>query len=193
MVALNRMTLALAIAAMGFACGDDDDGNTEKNLDASVTDSAVKGDGGNADASTFACTSYQLPANGMCGGSHCLETLAEITSEKSSTAICSKPEELSEFCSLSSVKTVQGCVVPAALGGATGDALTTAVRDCATPKLPNYTAPCLDCFVKSATCAAAKCFNECLNPDTPLCDQCRVTQGCINDFYTCSGLHNPLL
>lgn len=194
MEALKRLSLAFAVVALGgIGCGDDDgEGKPTGNLDASTLDSTVPStDGG--DAATFACTSYQVPTASMCGGSHCLETLAELTSEKAVAAVCSKPEELSQFCQLTSVQTVSGCVLPAALSGATGDALATMVTQCAAPKLPDYTAGCLDCFVKSATCAAAMCFSECAaNPNTPLCDNCRVSKGCIGDFYKCSGLKNPL-
>jgi hypothetical protein len=193
MEALKRLSLAFAVVALGgIGCGDDDDTKPSGTLDASL-DSMVPSTDGGGDAG-LACTSYTPVSGNMCGGSHCLETLAELTSEKSSTAACSKPEELSQFCQLTSVQAVSACVVPAALSGATGDALTAAVTMCAMPKLPDYSAGCLDCFVKSATCAAANCLNECAaNPNTVACDTCRVTRGCIGQFYTCSGLKNPLL
>jgi hypothetical protein len=197
MKALKRLTLALgALALAGVGCGDDDggDGNTNPNLDASTDsatlDSTVRSDA-SGDASTFACKANTPATATMCGGSHCLQTPAQLKASVMSGAACSKTEELDQFCSLQSIGAVQMCIIqnyqkPEAERAA-------AVKACATPMLPAYTSGCLDCFVQSAVCAAKECLTVCVaDPGAAACDQCRVEKGCIPSFYTCAGIDNPI-
>jgi hypothetical protein len=194
MEAFRRLTLALAAVALaGLGCGDDDgDDNPNPRLDASVDssiDSMVPPGNDAGDAGSFACTTSSAPTATMCGGSHCLQTPAQLRSSITSGAACSKPEELDQFCQLSSVTKVQGCILQN-LGATDRSA---AVKTCAAPMLPDYTSSCLDCFVASAVCAAEKCLQQCAaDPSAPACDTCRVQQGCIGSFYTCAGIDNPL-
>src|SRR6185369_9058053 len=37
-----------------------------------------------------------------------------------------------------------------------------------------------------------KCLTQCLNPETTACDQCRYVNGCIDPFYNCAGIANPV-
>lgn len=49
---------------------------------------------------------------------------------------------------------------------------------------------CADCYAGSALCAKNNCLAECLGGGAP-CTDCRTTNGCTPDFYTCSGLTPP--
>lgn len=196
MEALKRLTLGLtALALAGVGCGDDDgDDGPNTNLDASIKDSAIDStvtSDASGDASTFACKSSTPATATMCGGSHCLQTPAQLKASVTSGAVCSKTEELDQFCSLQSVGIVQTCILQN-LGKPVAERAA-AVKSCATPMLPQYTSGCLDCFVTSATCAAEKCLNACgADPGAAACDECRVAQGCIPNFYTCAGIDNPI-
>lgn len=192
MEALKRLTLGFAVAALGVVgCGDDDDTPStvlDASLDSAIHDASSDASGDAGDAASFACSSGTLPTATMCGGSHCLQTPAQLQASVMSGAACSKPEEISQFCQLTSVSKVQQCI----LANYTQADVATATKTCATPMLPDYTSACLDCFVQSAVCAAQKCLAACVaDPGAPACDQCRVEQGCIPNFYACSGITSP--
>ncbi len=197
MEALKRLSLAFAALALGaVGCGDDDGGGDTTKLDGSidgaVTD-ASHSDGSAADASAFQCASYTRPTANTCGGSHCLQTPAELKASVSSSAVCKTDGELDQFCQLSSVDKVTTCVSTAFTSGKTGEDLKTATRTCAAAELPAYSTGCLDCFIDSAICAANNCIAVCYPTSaTAACDECRVSKGCIPNFYTCSGIKNPI-
>ncbi|HEX5659925.1 MAG TPA: hypothetical protein VFX59_22170 [Polyangiales bacterium] len=194
MEAFKRLTLALAAVALaGVGCGDDDgDDKVSQNLDASTNDaaldSAIKSDS-SVDAAAFACTSYTPATATMCGGSHCLQTPAQLKTEITASSVCKTDAELDKFCSLEAVNKVSACILKSV--GATDRKAAT--KACATMDLPDFTSGCLDCFVESAECAAVNCIAKCYpNPNTAACDECRVTSGCIPKFYTCAGIDSPL-
>jgi hypothetical protein len=76
------------------------------------------------------------------------------------------------------------------LGGATEDA---AFRTCTKDAVvagSGVSDACADCYAGSALCAKNNCLTECLGGGQP-CVDCRTTNGCTSDFYTCSGLTPP--
>jgi hypothetical protein len=201
MDALKRLFLALAVATVGTACGDDDGKSTTK-LDAGVDSSVVISDGGKGtDAATRPCTSYTPVADGRCGGSHCTQTEVDLKASAIANATCGGAVEIKSFCSLEAVNVVAQCTRSSL--GSIGDDVTfsNAISTCATtPTAQNpavvpagFSSACLSCFVDSAKCAAQKCLIECAaNDKTPECDECRINQGCIGSFYQCAGITNPL-
>lgn len=189
---------ALAVGIGALAMGCDDDPQTVGRMDAGspmdASSDAAKGDAGDASGGgggggldDFACRSWTPPAGDKCGGSHCLETLAEVKAGASADSVCKKDEEFERFCSLSAVQITEMCAQANYGGGAP------AIKTCVAEMLPAYTPPCIDCYVASALCAASNCLVECLgNSHTDACDNCRFDKGCIGGFYTCVGYKNPI-
>lgn len=175
-------------AALGCTWDDaDNDGTPSSLLDAGLDATLVTptDDAGSETPETFPCTSWTLPMFAACGGTHCQQTFEDLENTAEPVRACAKKEEAISFCSLKAPKALQECTVQSAVTGGS-------ISACAAPKLPEYTAGCLDCFVRSAECAKTKCFSRCLNPDTADCDLCRVEQGCAKLFYDCSGFRDPL-
>jgi hypothetical protein len=201
MDALKTLSLALAIAVTGAACGDDDGKSTSK-VDAGAEAGVVVSDaGGGTDAAKRPCTSYTPVADGKCGGSHCTQTESEVKASAIANATCGGDVEIKSFCSLEAVNVVAQCTRNSL--GSMGDDVTfsNAISTCATtPSAQNpavvpagFSSACLSCFVDSAKCAAKNCLIECAASDkTPECDECRINKGCISSFYQCAGIANPL-
>jgi hypothetical protein len=200
MKALKRLSLAMAIALAGVACGDDD--KPSDNLDGGIgLDGSIRDNNDGGDAA-LPCTSYTPAANGKCGGSHCLQTEAELRASALANATCGKDIEISSFCSLQAVKVVADCTLAAVSNISDDAAFTSSINTCVAPdadpatnnRLPEgFSSACSSCFVESAKCAANKCLIQCgANPNTVACDTCRINQGCISSFYKCAGITNPL-
>ncbi|MDB4985753.1 MAG: hypothetical protein JWN04_931 [Myxococcaceae bacterium] len=210
MEALKRLTLALTIALVGAACGDDSDSGPKGNLDGGFKPADGGADGGAAhviptkiilpDGGALPCASNTPPANGFCGGSSCQQTQADLQKSAKTGATCGAMAEVASFCSAPStgaVKVVSDC----AYGGAViADVLSTPpdyakfaadTKSCAKPMLTDISEGCLDCFVGSARCTAEKCVTQCLTPGD-VCDACRIATGCIKQFYDCAGYADPL-
>jgi hypothetical protein len=108
MDALKRLSLALAVALVGSACGGDDDGKTTPptgNIDAGVDSGVTVKDSG-TDAGKRPCTSYTPVMDGKCGGSHCTQTEAEVKASAVANATCGGDVEIKSFCSLQVVDVV---------------------------------------------------------------------------------------
>ncbi|MEY4515475.1 MAG: hypothetical protein RLZZ450_7597 [Pseudomonadota bacterium] len=200
MDALKTVSLALAVAIVGTACGDDDKPTTK--IDAGVDASVVISDGGGGtDAATRPCTSYTPVADGRCGGSHCTQTESDVKASAIANATCGGDVEIKSFCSLEAVNVVAQCTRNSL--SSLGDDVTfsNAITACATtpsaqnPKVvpAGFSSTCLSCFVDSAKCAAKECLVDCAaNDKTAQCDDCRIAKGCIGSFYQCAGITNPL-
>jgi hypothetical protein len=194
---MRNRTAALAVGLGVLAIGCDEDPQTVGLMDAGspmdASRDAAKSDGGDASVGgggglgSFACRSWTPPAGGKCGGSHCLETIAEVKAGASAGSACKKDEEFEQFCSLSAVSITEMCAQANFGSGAPG------IKSCVAAMLPAYTPGCVDCYVASALCAANNCLVECLgNSHTDACDNCRINSGCIGQFYTCAGYKNPI-
>jgi len=186
MGALGKGSSALALAlALSMGCGDDEDAGGGAPVDAGMDAATSTGNGG-VDAGGFACTSYTPPTGGMCGGTHCQENLASLEANGSPERACRKPEEAASLCSLRAPQAVSECVPQSIQQNGKS------IAACAAPKLPELSAGCLDCFVRSAECALAQCLTQCINTNTPACDRCRRDSGCARVFYDCSGFADPI-
>jgi len=202
MGSLSRLSLAMVLALGGVACGDDDK-PTNPNIDGGGVDSGISdaGIGGGSDAA-LPCTSYTEVKNGKCGGSHCLQTLAELKTMVVANATCGSEVELSSFCSLQSVDVVSACTLVSIMSLGNDATFTSSITTCAAPdtdpatnnRLPGgFSSACTACFVESAKCAANNCLGECgVTPKSVACDTCRINKGCISKFYQCAGITNPL-
>lgn len=205
MKALNRLTLVLAVALAGVACGDDSDSKTPAStglMDGSLADAGHVDAGTTTpglDSGALPCGSASKATDTMCGGDHCLETPAQLKAEVKPTSTCKLDAELNSFCSgpapTGVVTLVGNCALSnlAKYNPSDTSAFKTGIADCTKPMLdPTFTSACLGCFVDSAVCAANNCLTQCVTPTAPACDTCRIEKGCISSFYTCSGLTNPL-
>lgn len=191
----NRLG-ALAVGVFLLAIGCEEEPQTVGKMDAGLamdaSRDAAKPDAGDAGTGggglgSFACRSWTPPAGDKCGGSHCLETLAEVKANATATSVCKKDEEFEQFCSLSAVTITEMCTQTHYASGAPG------IKPCVAAMLPAYTSACIDCYVSSALCAANYCLVECLgNSHTDACENCRINNGCISGFYDCAGYKNPI-
>ena len=185
MKAYNRSALAILSLVSAASC-------KEELADPSLLDAGARpaasvdagtgtssGDGGLA-----ACNSASMPSGGKCGGLQCNQTLQELRAGTQASAACGNDEEVAAFCSNDSVDAVSDCA-------RTAVGVEAATRACAKAALPNFTDDCIDCYVKSAACAAQKCLSDCSAGDSPACDACRVAMGCMPDFHACSGHKAP--
>lgn len=204
MQVLKTLTLALAVALVGTACGDDDGKGGNENLDGG----GVKTDGGGPDAgggglvldgAVLPCNAGTDPKGDKCGGSHCIQTEAELRASAVAGATCGGEVEVKSFCKLDAVKHVGECTTTAFAGegldpASNASAFKASVKTCAAAKeQATFSGTCLDCFVESGHCAAVKCLNDCLgDSNSNKCTICRIEQGCISSFYSCAGIANPL-
>lgn len=48
---------------------------------------------------------------------------------------------------------------------------------------------CAGCYAGTIICTVEKCLMQCLSdPDAPACIECQEDQGCLPEFYACTGL-----
>ncbi|MDB4972619.1 MAG: hypothetical protein JWN48_960 [Myxococcaceae bacterium] len=207
MEALKRLTLALTVALVGAACGDDGDSTPSPggSIDAGhgTVDGGVDASKGPTkillpDGGPLPCNAATPAANGKCGGSSCEQTEAQLAASVKSGAKCGAPAEIAGFCSLSAVNTVTQCSyqyvssLPSML-----DQFASSTKTCSSAKFamtdPTFSEGCIDCFVASSRCTAEKCLGECaVSTANDACDTCRITKGCIKQFYDCAGYADPL-
>jgi hypothetical protein len=170
------------------------------------SDAAQSGAGGSSDvgpnpelvagtATAAGCSSYQLPAAGMCGGYYCGVDQATLTQALDAAATCGGDPEFT--CDGRLVLVVGDCArgVKSAMPFASNAELRPMIEACvrADADIPqDLPADCLVCFVDAAVCAGDNCLIECLSGDSPGCDSCRIENDCQQPVFACGGLPNPL-
>jgi hypothetical protein len=84
---------------------------------------------------------------------------------------------------------VTACARDCFLGGMMMEpAFSTCTRGCVDEDtMMSAQAPCRDCFVARAVCAASNCALQCIDGGKD-CDMCQCDNDCVQDFDTCSGL-----
>lgn len=65
------------------------------------------------------------------------------------------------------------------------DCTTKCVKD-----IEGYSENCSKCFGNIGECTVKNCFINCINGDTPTCEQC-ISKNCDDSFHLCSGLDIP--
>ncbi len=169
-------SLACAVAAatsLVVACGSSDDSSSGSN----------GGSSGSAGSSS----------NVQCVGDYKDLKQTEFSAKVSSSGKCGGSSDVGSIC-VNDVTTAAeqcgaGCVK---MGGstATQDACTaTCLNGAVTPSLSD---DCTGCYVADVGCARDNCLIQCgVAPASQACADCRQTNGCIDAFYTCSGLPVP--
>ena len=56
-----------------------------------------------------------------------------------------------------------------------------------TSTIPEMSEDCLGCYADVIVCAAERCADECRAGDAP-CSACYEREGCLSEFFACSGL-----
>lgn len=180
-------------------------GGTDNGGTAGANTGAGDGDGGGGNGNGLPAASecgalddgsgnaLDTSAMGGCYYFYCYTTEAELAAAASPSGACKNDVALQ--CKGDPVTVVAGCARQPLISAqiALIDNFKSAVKDCAKkdPALATFSDGCLDCGVESAACAGTKCFQECINGDSPNCDQCRENAGCTPDFYACAGLPDP--
>jgi hypothetical protein len=140
------------------------------------------------------CSSYQLPANGMCGGYYCGVTEETLARESNPAAKCLGTAAFK--CEGRIVLVVGTCArrFKSSMPFATNAELRPMIRDCVFEDAEiaqMVQADCLSCFIDAAQCAGDNCLIECLSGDSASCDSCRIQNNCEQPVFPCSGLPNP--
>jgi hypothetical protein len=140
------------------------------------------------------CSSYQPPANGMCGGYYCGVTEEILARESTPNAKCSGTAAFK--CEGRIVLVVGACArsIKSAMPFASNDELRPLIRDCVFEDAEIQQmvhAECLSCFIDAAQCAGDNCLIECLSGDSASCDACRLDNNCEQPVFPCTGLPNP--
>jgi hypothetical protein len=140
------------------------------------------------------CSSYQPPANGMCGGRYCGVTEEMIARESTPNAKCSSTAAFK--CEGRIVLVVGACArrIKSAMPFASNDELRPMIRDCVFEDAEikqMLNDECLSCFIDAAQCAGDNCLIECLAGDSASCDTCRLDNNCEQPVFPCTGLPNP--
>lgn len=195
---LKMAAMTTALAALSFGCGDDDDDDHAGPIDGGSkmdagTDAAQSDSGGGQGGGDFACPSWTPPMNGKCGGPHCEQTEAELRGATPTTAVCGSNSEVAGLCNLTTVAVVSGCAVSTFLSGTPTTEAPAAIATCTrnTVSEEQLSDGCLTCYVNTSLCAGTKCLSVCIDPNTTACDECRVREGCVSQFYACSGFTLP--
>jgi hypothetical protein len=187
-----RLLWAVLAMCSGASCMDDDLNNDQgSTLDASAREAgALDTSMPNIpprDANVVSpCKSWTMPAEGRCGGAHCLQTFDQLKASASPQAACAGDVNLQTLCSLRGPNEITTCAVANITDR-------TKVKPCAEAALgSSVSGACLDCYVKSADCAFERCLLDCAAGSmTELCDRCRLNMGCADEFFACAGLAPP--
>lgn len=146
-------------------------------------------------ATAAGCSSYQRPANGMCGGYFCGVDQATLAKALDPGGECTS--DAAFVCDGRLVNKVGECArrIKSQMVFASNDELRGPTQDCVyedpefNGKVPEQ---CLGCFLDAAICAGDKCLLQCLQGDSSMCDQCRLDNNCEQPVFPCTGLPSPL-
>lgn len=179
----------------GWALDGSVDGRTldaANSHDARASDAASSSDGGapksdgQVSSGVSVCKSWTKPANGLCGGAHCLQTYEQLEASAHPESVCGSAVDLQTLCSLRGPDAVGTCAVTYA-------ADRSKIAGCAATALNGEVSTgCLDCYLKSVDCAFDRCLLDCLaGSATQRCDTCRANRGCAAEFFECARLTVP--
>jgi hypothetical protein len=173
--------LSLVVLLSTVSCGDDDkpkvlDGSADVGVGGDVgggSDVASAADGGGSDGATAT----------MCTGTFSALNRAQLGALTMPAGMCASASDLNLICTNNIRDLAAACGKNSCLGmGAS------CINACLKPQVA-LSDPCLGCYSAAVICVESKCLGECLpDPSAPGCTQCQIQQGCLRDFFACSGL-----
>jgi hypothetical protein len=170
------ITLACAVTAATLivvGCGSSDDSSSSSN----------GGSGGSGGTS----------ANAQCVGDYSDLTQSAFTAKLASDGKCIDASDATVVCTNDVTKTAETCGGDCYKKGGDSAAQDACTSDCLNGNLtPTLSADCLACYVADVGCARTHCLLQCgVAPTSSACATCRQTNGCVDAFYSCSGVPLP--
>jgi hypothetical protein len=173
--------LSLVVLLSTASCSDDED--KPKVLDGSA-DVGVGGDvGGGSDLASAADGGSDGATATMCTGTFSALNRAQLGALTMPAGMCASASDLNLICTNNIRDLAASCGKNSCLGmGAS------CINACLKPQVA-LSDPCLGCYSAAVLCVEMKCLGDCLaDPSAPACTLCQVQQGCLRDFFACSGL-----
>jgi len=174
MLVVAPAVAALALVLVG--CGSDSDGGSSNN-------------GGSSGAAGGGSTS-------QCVANNAEFTHAQFLAQTEPGKACSDASDASTVCA-SDMPLIGGTCGKGCLGMGDDAAQATCVADCikteiAKSKAAPLSDDCMACYTADVECARKNCLTACgLAPTSEACYTCRNDNGCVDEFYSCSGLPEP--
>jgi hypothetical protein len=183
------LVVAITVSAMVGACGDSDepgDGDGDTTTGGSTTGDGDEtggngGDPGDGDGDASGGTS----ATGGTDGGDPNNIPCEAAGE---TAVCVNATDC-PFVEDGTLRSqAKDCLLNDCIAAEDQESC---VADCLEDTI-STTADCSACYGASASCSFENCFADCAaDGDAPACRSCQAENGCLEDFFTCSGLAVP--
>jgi hypothetical protein len=164
---ITLVCVVVAVTSLVVGCGSD-------------SDSGSPSAGGSAGASS----------DRQCVGDYADLTLSTFTAGVATSGACTNTADVSSVCSNDVTAKAEGCGLSClTMGAADMDACVASCLD--SQVSPALSAGCVTCYATDVGCARDNCQLKCLSPTSAACTMCRQQFGCIDAFYSCSGLPIP--
>jgi hypothetical protein len=126
----------------------------------------------------------------QCVGDYADLTLSTFTAGVATSGACTGTADIGSVCGNDVTTKAEGCGLNC-LSMAAPD-MDACVASCLNTQVsPALSAACVTCYATDVGCARDNCELNCLSPTSPKCTMCRQQFGCIDAFYSCSGLPVP--
>ena len=160
-------TTMAALSLLG--CGSDSDGGNPNS-------------GGSSGGSSVA----------QCVGNNAEFNAAEFAAETTPDKACSSASDVSTVCA-NNMPVIGGQCGKGCLKMADeAECVAACIQDGLSSNSEPLSDGCLTCYVADIDCAKTNCFSKCgLDPTGDACRVCRIDNGCVEEFYACSGLPEP--
>ena len=133
------------------------------------------------------------PAPTQCMGNNAEFTPAEFSAETAAGKACSSASDVSTVCA-NNMPLVGGQCGKSCLGMSNEEECVPAcIQDALASGSQPLSEDCLGCYTADIACAKAHCLIICgVMPTSAECLTCRTDNGCVETFYACSGLPEPI-
>jgi hypothetical protein len=135
-------------------------------------------------------------APSQCVGNYADFTPAEFLAEVETGKACSSASDATSVCA-NNLPLIGGTCGKGCLGMGDDAAQAECVAECIQAELADSNSKplsddCMACYTADIECARTNCLFPCgLDPAGEECYVCRVDHGCVDNFYSCSGLPEP--
>jgi hypothetical protein len=147
--------------------------------------SLVVGCGSNSDSGSAGASS-----DPQCVGDYADLKVSTFSAGVATSGACVNAADLGSVCSNDVTGKAEGCgldcltMAAADMDACVASCLNTQVK-------PALSSGCVTCYATDVGCARDNCKFMCLSPTSAACTTCREQFGCIDAFYSCSGLPVP--
>jgi hypothetical protein len=131
-----------------------------------------------------------------CVGAYADYTPADFLAQTEADKACSGSTDATSVCA-NNLPLIGGQCGKGCLGMGSDAEQAECVAECIQAELtkshsPPLTEECMACYTTDIACARKNCVAQCgLDPKGEECFTCRLDNGCVEGFYTCSGLPEP--